>query len=116
MTSKKKDGNLRALEGEVLRKQQPAKQTAEPTPQIQGTDYDPKILESLRNPYPGTMVAADKPKSGPRSLLASPVARNLESPIPGGSTKKGRIRAEVQGIDEGGTTREMESTTNDQKK
>ena len=110
------DGNLRALEGEVLRKQQPAKQTAEPNLQIQSTDYDPKVLESLRNPYLETLIAANKPALGPRSLLASPVARNLESSIPGSSLKKGRIRAEVQGINEGGTTREMESAINDQQK
>ena len=93
------DGNLRALEGEVLRKQQPAKQTTEPSHQLQGTTYDPKVFESLMNPYPGTLVTA-KPPSGPRSLLASPVARSLVSSIPGNSLKNGRLGVKVLGINE----------------
>ena len=75
-----------------------------------------KFMESLRNPYPGALVAANKPAPGPRSLLASPVARNLEGSIPRSPPKKGRIGVGGLGINEGGTTREMESTANDQRK
>ena len=110
------DGNLRALEGEAPRKQQPANQTSGIHSQPLVVAYDPRVLEKLSNPYPGTLVAANKPAPGPRSLLASPVAKNLEGLVPRSPPKKGRTGAGGLRINEGDTTREMESITNDQGK
>ena len=110
------DGNLRALEGEAPRKQQPANQTSGNHTHPPVVAYDPRVLEALSNPYPGTLAVDNKPRPGPRSLLASPVARNLEGAVPRSPPKKGRTGAGRLGINEGGTTREMESTTNDQRK
>ena len=110
------DGNLRALEREAFRKQQPTNQTAGSHPQPPVVVYDPKVLEALSNPYPGTLAVANKPRPGPRSLLASPVARDLGGLVPRSPPKKGRTGVGGLGINEGDTTREMESTTNDQGK
>ena len=110
------DGNLRALEGEAFKKPQPVNQTTGAHLQPPVVAYDPKVLEALSNPYPGTQAVANKPRPGPRSLLASPVARNLEGSVPRSPPKKGRTGAGGLGINEGDTTREMESTTNDQRK
>ena len=70
----------------------------------------------MRNPYPEQLPTPAKTVPGHRSLLVSPVTRITERLAQGHSLKSGQIVPGVLGKNEVGTTREMGSSINEQKK
>ena len=111
------DGNLRAFDGELPKKTYQASKSTQGEPhRPQTITYDPVVLESLRNPYPEQLPTPAKTVPGHRSLLVSPVTRITERLAQGHSLKSGQIIPGVLGKNEVGTTREMGSSSNEQKK
>jgi hypothetical protein len=111
------DGNLRAFDGEIPKKTfQPKKTVSVEKHRPQSITYPESVLESMRNPYPEQLPMAVKTLVGHRSLLVSPATRNTERSAQEHSLKAGSIIPVVLGENEVGTTREMESLSNDQRK